>query len=37
MSEGLKKFKDGKTGPVFGGVPEVGLTIDEVLNREAKS
>jgi phosphate transport system substrate-binding protein len=34
---GLKKFKEGKTGSVFGGVPEVGLSIDEVVNREAKS
>jgi phosphate transport system substrate-binding protein len=34
---GLKKFKDGKTGSVFGGVPEVGVSIDEVVSREAKS
>jgi phosphate transport system substrate-binding protein len=35
--QGLKKFKDGKTGSVFGGVPEVGVSIDDVVNREAKS
>ena len=35
--QGLKKFKDGKTGSVFGGVPEVGISIDEVVNRESKS
>jgi phosphate transport system substrate-binding protein len=35
--QGLKKFKDGKTGSVFGGVPEVGISIDDVVNREAKS
>jgi phosphate transport system substrate-binding protein len=34
---GLKKFKDGKTGSVFGGVPEVGVKIDDLLTREAKS
>lgn len=34
---GMKKFRDGKTGSVFGGVPEVGISIDEVVNREAKS
>jgi phosphate transport system substrate-binding protein len=34
---GLRKFRDGKTGSVFGGVPEVGLSIDEVVNREARS
>ena len=33
----LKKFQDGKTGSVFGGVPEVGVSIDDVVNREAKS
>jgi phosphate transport system substrate-binding protein len=35
--QGLKKFTGGKTGSVFGGVPEVGVSIDEVVNREAKS
>jgi phosphate transport system substrate-binding protein len=35
--QGLKKFQDGKTGSVFGGVPEVGVSIDDVVNREAKS
>jgi phosphate transport system substrate-binding protein len=35
--QGLKRFKEGKTGSVFGGVPEVGVSIDEVVNREAKS
>jgi phosphate transport system substrate-binding protein len=34
---GLKKFKDGKTGSVFGGVPEVGVKIEDIINREAKS
>ena len=34
---GLKKFKDGKTGSVFGGVPEVGISIEDVVSREAKS
>ena len=34
---GLSKFRGGKTGSVFGGVPEVGLSIDEVVGREAKS
>jgi phosphate transport system substrate-binding protein len=29
----LKHFKDGKLGTVFGGVPEVGITIDELLVR----
>ena len=32
-----KKFKNGETGTVFGGVPEVGLSIDELMKREAKS
>ena len=35
--QGLKKFKDGKTGSIFGGVPEVGISIDDVVSREAKS
>jgi phosphate transport system substrate-binding protein len=34
---GLKKFREGKTGSVFGGVPEVGISIDEVVSREARS
>jgi phosphate transport system substrate-binding protein len=34
---GLKKFRDGKAGSVFGGVPEVGISIDEVVSREARS
>jgi phosphate transport system substrate-binding protein len=32
----LEHFKDGKLGTVFGGVPEVGVTIDELLVREGK-
>jgi phosphate transport system substrate-binding protein len=32
----LKHFNDGRLGTVFGGVPEVGVTIDELLKREAK-
>jgi phosphate transport system substrate-binding protein len=34
---GMKKFREGKTGSVFGGVPEVGISIDDVVNRETKS
>jgi phosphate transport system substrate-binding protein len=34
---GMRKFREGKTGSVFGGVPEVGISIDEVVSREAKS
>ena len=34
---GLKKFKDGKTGSVFGGVPEVGVKVEDIISREAKS
>ncbi len=33
----LEKFKKGVTGTVFGGVPEVGLSIDELMKRETKS
>ena len=33
----LDKFRKGVTGTVFGGVPEVGLSIDELMKREAKS
>jgi phosphate transport system substrate-binding protein len=32
----LKHFQDGRLGSVFGGVPEVGVTIAELLEREAK-
>ena len=32
----LKHFTDRKLGTVFGGVPEVGVTIDNLLAREAK-
>ena len=32
----LKKFSEGKTGSVFGGVPEVGVSIDDLMKREAK-
>jgi phosphate transport system substrate-binding protein len=35
--QAMKKFQGGKTGSVFGGVPEVGISIDEVVSREAKS
>jgi phosphate transport system substrate-binding protein len=35
--QGLNKFNSGKTGSVFGGVPEVGVSIEEVVSREAKS
>ncbi|WP_129641763.1 PstS family phosphate ABC transporter substrate-binding protein [Peristeroidobacter agariperforans] len=31
----LQHFKDNRLGTVFGGVPEVGVTIDELLKREA--
>ncbi|HZA91833.1 MAG TPA: PstS family phosphate ABC transporter substrate-binding protein [Gemmatimonadales bacterium] len=33
----LKKFGEGKTGSVFGGVPEVGVSIDDLMKREARS
>ena len=33
----LKKFKDGKTGSVFGGVPEVSVKIENIVNRESRS
>jgi phosphate transport system substrate-binding protein len=33
----LKHFKEGRVGSVFGGVPEVGLSIDDLMKREAKS
>ncbi|HEY0943092.1 MAG TPA: PstS family phosphate ABC transporter substrate-binding protein [Steroidobacter sp.] len=32
----LKHFADGKLGTVFGGVPEVGVTIESLLAREGK-
>jgi phosphate transport system substrate-binding protein len=32
----LKHFSDGKMGTVFGGVPEIGVTIDSLLAREGK-
>lgn len=32
----LQHFNDGRIGTVFGGVPEVGVTIEELLKREAK-
>ncbi len=33
---GLKRAKDMKTGSAYGGVPEIGLTIEEILKREPK-
>jgi phosphate transport system substrate-binding protein len=33
----LDHFNNGRTGTVFGGKPEVGITIEELLKREAKS
>jgi hypothetical protein len=33
---GKAHFNIGKIGTVFGGKPEVGLTIEELLRREAK-
>jgi phosphate transport system substrate-binding protein len=33
----LKHFKDGRKGTVFGGVPEVGVSIEELMKRDAKS
>jgi phosphate transport system substrate-binding protein len=32
----MERFKAGKTGTIFGGKPEVGLTIQELLKRELK-
>jgi phosphate transport system substrate-binding protein len=32
-----ERVAEGKTGTVFGGVPEVGLKIDELMDRELKS
>ena len=31
----LQHFHDGRMGTVFGGVPEVGITIDDLLKRDA--
>ena len=31
-----ERFREGKLGTGFGGVPEVGLPIEELLAREAK-
>ena len=33
----LKHFNEGRVGSVFGGVPEVGISIDELMKRDAKS
>ncbi|QRM34364.1 PstS family phosphate ABC transporter substrate-binding protein [Microvirga sp. VF16] len=33
----LKKFNEGKTGSVFGGVPEVGVSLDDLMKRETRS
>ena len=33
----LKHFKDRRVGSVFGGVPEVGVSIEELMKRDAKS
>jgi phosphate transport system substrate-binding protein len=33
----LKHFKSGKIGTVFGGVPEVGLAIEDLMKRESRS
>jgi phosphate transport system substrate-binding protein len=35
--EALKHFKARRTGSVFGGVPEVGVSIEELMKRDAKS
>jgi phosphate transport system substrate-binding protein len=32
----MKHFQDRKTGTVFGGVPEVSITISDLLAREGK-
>lgn len=32
----LKHFREGRVGSVFGGVPVVGITVEELLKREAK-
>lgn len=33
----LKHFNDGRLGTVFGGVPEVGVSINELMKRDAKN
>jgi hypothetical protein len=32
----MKHFNDKKLGTVFGGIPEVGVTIESLLSREGK-
>lgn len=32
-----KHFKDGRKGTVFGGVPEVGVSVEDLMKRDAKS
>jgi phosphate transport system substrate-binding protein len=32
----LKHFRDGRKGSVFGGVPEIGISIDALMKRDAK-
>jgi phosphate transport system substrate-binding protein len=32
-----KHFKDGRLGTVFGGVPEVGVSVEELMKRDAKN
>jgi phosphate transport system substrate-binding protein len=34
--QALQHFSDGRLGTVFGGVPEVGVTIEDLLKREAR-
>jgi phosphate transport system substrate-binding protein len=36
-NQALKHFKDRRVGSVFGGVPEVGVSIDDLMKRDAKS
>jgi phosphate transport system substrate-binding protein len=33
----LKHFKDGRKGSVFGGVPEVGVSVEDLMKRDAKN
>ena len=33
----LKHFKDGRKGTVFGGVPEVGVSVEDLMKRDAKN
>jgi len=35
--QALERFESGKTGTAFGGVPEVGLPVEELMQRELKS